>query len=153
MSKLVDWAKKELDQLVPEGDGKGMQERINNDVLEIVKVFSAQGHSGFSASYALNLIQRLLDWKPITPLTGEEDEWKCVDGITNDGTQQNIRCSAVFRKGTDNSTAYYIHGKTFTDDGGKTWYTNRESFVPVVFPFTVPDKPERIFVNSEEEQE
>lgn len=28
-----------------------MQERINNDILEIVKVFEDQGHSGFSTGY------------------------------------------------------------------------------------------------------
>ncbi|MEB8651874.1 hypothetical protein P4G96_24170 [Bacillus cereus] len=147
MSNLVKWAEEELNRLVPEGDGKEIQEMVNKDVLEVVKVFSEQGHSGFSASYALGLIKRLLDWKPVTSLTGEESEWNDV----GDNTQQNNRCSAVFRKNNDNSTAYYIDGKVFSDDRGQTWWTNGDSFVPVTFPFTVPEKPEYVILPTQEE--
>lgn len=145
MSNLVKWAEEELNLLVKDGDE--MQQAINKDILEVVKVFSEQGHSGFSASYALNMIKRLLDWKPITPLTGEDDEWMEVEGWNkDDSTQQNKRCSAVFRKNFDNSTAYYLDGKVFSDDGGKSWFTNRDSFVPVTFPYVIPEKPERIIL-------
>jgi hypothetical protein len=149
MSNLVTWAKEELDRLVKDGDE--MQLEINKDILQIVETFSEQGHSGFSANYALNAIKRLLDWKPITPLTGEDDEW-CSVPVYDDGSnkQQNKRCSAVFRENFDNSTAYYIYGKVFSDNGGKTWFTNRNSFVPVTFPYTVPEKPERIIVKEDE---
>lgn len=142
MSILVEWATNELDRLGQDEDG--MQNAMNEDILEIVEKFSEQGHSGYSASYALNIIKRLLAWKPITPLTGEDDEWNDVD--EGGKLQQNKRCSAVFRENRDNSTAYYIDGKVFSDDGGKSWYTKggRGSAVPVVFPYTVPDKPEYI---------
>jgi len=147
MSNLVEWAKSELDRLVKDDDE--LQKAINKDILEIVEKFSEQGHSGFSASYALSIIKRLLDWKPITPLTGEESEWNDVPSY-DDGsnTQQNKRCSAVFRKNFDNSTAYYIDGKVFSDDGGKTWFTSRDSRVPVTFPYVVPEKPERIILEN-----
>ena len=147
MSNLVEWAKSELDRLVKDDDE--LQKAINKDILEIVEKFSEQGHSGFSASYTLSIIKRLLDWKPITPLTGEESEWNDVPSY-DDGsnTQQNKRCSAVFRKNFDNSTAYYIDGKVFSDDGGKTWFTSRDSRVPVTFPYVVPEKPERIILEN-----
>lgn len=150
MSNLVEWSKEELNRLVPKGDGKEIQESINRDILEVVKVFSEQGHSGFSAPYALSQIKRLLNWKPIQPLTGEDDEWDDVSEFSKDNSQQNKRCSAVFRKNNDNSTAYYIDGKVFSDDGGESWYTNGDSFVPVVFPFTVPEKPEYIIISPKE---
>lgn len=143
MSNLVEFAKAELERIGKDDDG--IQNMINKDILEIIETFSKQGHSGFSASYALSIIKRLLDWKPITPLTGEEDEWVNVYG----DTYQNKRCPDVFREGTDNSTAYYIHGKVFSDDGGDTWYTSRESRVPVTFPYTVPDKPEYVILKDE----
>jgi hypothetical protein len=148
---MIEWAKNELDRLLVD-DEDGMQAEINNDILEIVKVFANQGHSGFSASYALNIIKRLLDWKPITPLTGEDDEWNDVPEW-DDGrkVQQNKRCSAVFRENYDNSTAYYIGAKVFSDDGGNTWFTKggRGSSIPVVFPFKVPEKPEYIILPPE----
>lgn len=140
MSNLVDWAEKELNRLVKDDDE--MQKEINKDILEVVKVFSEQGHSGFSASYALNIIKRLLAREPITPLTGEDNEWVNV----HDNTYQNKRCSAVFKEGKDNANAYYIDGKVFSDDGGKTWFTNKDSSVPVIFPYTVPEHSERVIL-------
>jgi hypothetical protein len=149
---LVEWAKSELDRLMVDGEEDGMQKVMNDGILDIVRTFADQGHSGFSASYALNIIKRLLNWKPITPLTGEDDEW-CEVYDTENNTQQNKRCSAVFRENFDNSTAYYIDGKVFSDDGGKTWFTRggRGSSIDVTFPFVVPDKPEYIIIEPEAE--
>lgn len=140
---MVEWAKKELELLGGQDDE--MQQMINKNILQMVETFCEQGHTGFSASYALGIITRLLDWKPITPLTGEDDEWNDVGR----GTQQNKRCSAVFR---ENGEAYYIEGKVFSDNGGKSWFTNRNSRVPVTFPYTVPDKPEYIILEPESAQ-
>jgi len=141
MSKLVEWAKAELEQIGGKDDE--MQQMMNRNIMQIVETFAEQGHSGFSASYALNIIKRLLDWKPITALTGEDGEWGVVID-TEEQLQQNKRCSAVFRTHFNNATAYYINGKVFSDDGGETWFTNRDSFVPVTFPYAVPEKPEEI---------
>ncbi len=138
---LVKWAEKELSRI--EKDDEGMQNHINSQILDIVKVFSEQGHSGFSAGYALNILKRLLAWKPITPLTGEEKEWNEI----TDELDQNNRCSAVFRTSKNNSTAYFLDGKIFSDDGGKTWFTSKDSKVPVTFPYIVPEKPERIYLD------
>jgi hypothetical protein len=201
MSNLTSWAKKEL---------KDYQQRTGKSIEgvdEIMSAFSAQGHSGFSAGYALSfinsavengyevvekqldailesskqdkdevygdgmqqsmtrdiketlnlfkkynlgkeeahLVSRLMNWKPINPLTGEDDEWGMSDN-SEGKSQQNKRCSAVFRDNFDNSTAHYIEGKVFSDDGGDSWYTCKDSFVHVTFPFEVPDKPERIIL-------
>ena len=53
----------------------------------------------------------------------------------------------MFRDNFDNSTAHYIEGKIFSDNGGITWFTNRNSFVPVTFPYDVPDKPESVYLD------
>jgi hypothetical protein len=164
-SSLYLWAKAELDRLIvgcekAEGkDGLEMQEAINKDILEIVKIFCTQGHSGFSASYALNRIKRLLDWKPITALTGEESEWGEVpEWDSGSKTQQNKRCSAVFRDNYDNSTANYIDGRVFSDNGGHSWFFRggrggNGSSIPVIFPFVVPEKSEHIYLNGEDSEE
>ena len=61
-SNLYKWAKAELDRLLigceeAEGrDGLEMQKQINKDILDIVKVFCTQGHSGTTASYTLGKI-------------------------------------------------------------------------------------------------
>lgn len=82
---LLEWAKKELDLLNKDNDG--MQKMMNKNILDILEVFCDQGHSGFSASYLTNILNRLMDWKPLSPLTGADDEWHECSG----GDEQNIR--------------------------------------------------------------
>lgn len=140
MSNLTEWAQRELDLLNKDGDE--MQALMNKNIMDILNLFSDQGHSGFSAGYLISALRRLMQWKPLLPLTGEDDEWReCSNGL-----EQNIRCSAVFRENKDNSTAHYIEGKIFSDNGGITWFTRKESHIPVTFPYTVPDHPEKVYI-------
>ena len=150
---ILDWSKNELDRLLTGDANKDdMQILINADILQMVKTFSEQGHSGFSAAYAISLLKRLLDWKPVQPLTGEDSEWGEIRNDCEGKTyQQNLRCSAVFRDNQDNATAYHIYGKVFSDDGGKTWFSNQDSVVPVEFPYHVPDKAEHVLIAPEQE--
>jgi hypothetical protein len=164
-SSLYLWTKSELDRLLvgcgeKEGkDGLEMQKLINKDILDIVKIFCNQGHSGTSASYLIGKVTRLMDWKPISALTGEESEWGEPHNCNGRITQQNNRCSAVFRDDTDNSTAHYLYGRVYSDNGGHTWFTGNHkdgvvhSSVPVKFPYRVPDKPEYIYLNGEDSEE
>jgi len=48
-----------------DSDYNGM---IGDAVLELMDVFSKQGHSGFSASLTRELFNQLSNWKPINPL-------------------------------------------------------------------------------------
>ena len=109
-------------------------------VLQMVRQFSDEGHSGYSAGLAVSIFQKVARFEPLTPLTGEPSEW--VEYM--DGHFQNKRCSHVFKEGTDGQ-AYDSSGKVFRDpDGG--CYTNRESRVPITFPYTPAveyvDRPE-----------
>ena len=156
MSNMLKWAESELklagyDINDPED---GPNRWLAEGTLELLKVFAEQGHSGMSAPYAVALFEKLAMWKPIAPLTGEDDEWNEVDG----GTRQNKRNSAVF-KGEDGQ-AYWSGGRVFwewythpeIDDGKpyKSHYTSRGSRVNITFPWTQPDKPEYVFVPTEE---
>lgn len=76
---MHEYAVNEMNIAWPESDG--MQELIKKDILDIVDMFADQGHSGMSAAYTLGILERLLRFKPITPLTGEEDEWKEPYGL------------------------------------------------------------------------
>lgn len=138
MSKLVEYAKSELEKAFPCNDDE-MQQMAIDDVLELIEIFSNQGHTGLSAHYVLNLFTRLVNWNPISYLTGEEDEWGEPYG--EDELQQNKRCGKIFRRHHDNSTAVNIEGIVFEQPNGIS-YTNKDSEVPIEFPYWVPDKPE-----------
>ena len=89
-----------------------MQELICEQVCELLKVFSQQGHSGCSAPYLLNLFNKLAKFESISPITGQANEWCMV----TDNLYQNIRCSAIFKNNDDRP--YYIEAIVFEDNYG-----------------------------------
>ncbi|MBR6641725.1 MAG: hypothetical protein IKL08_05995 [Clostridia bacterium] len=143
---MVEKAKYELDLILRQCEDQEdieMQRMINNDILAIIELFASQGHSGFSANYAIPIINKLLKQSFILPLTGEDDEWKEVQP----GCYQNKRESSIFKdKDRFDGKAYYIYGKAFSDNGGKSYYNTRDSHVIVEFPLRELPKTEYIIV-------
>lgn len=151
---LLDYAKSELHRISLD-NGDEYNQMMYDHILHMVEEFSNEGHSGMSAGYAIAILTKLLDYKPLSPLTGEDDEWVFLDYGT-DSRWQNIRCGKIFKDAEGN--AYNIEGKVFwewskrpyaEDEPGypgwtepyKAYYTCRESRTPVTFPYTVSDKP------------
>ena len=59
---MLDSAKWQLNKVLEkctDPNERVMQEMMNNDVMELLKVFEEQGHSGFSASWAIRLFSNL----------------------------------------------------------------------------------------------
>ena len=143
MSNLLSYAEDELNRIgMTEDSPDEMNVEMRKHILHMVKEFSEEGHSGFSGRYALNILTKLLDFKPITPLTGADDEWNDV----GEDYWQNKRCSSVFKEA--DGTCYDIDGKVFwewyRDENGeavKTYYSGSGCSTPVTFPYTPPDKP------------
>jgi hypothetical protein len=104
-------------------------------VMKMIRVFAEERHSGFSASMAVNIFAKLAKYEPLTPLTGEDDEWTEVEP----GVFQNKRCCHVFKQ---NGEAYDIDGKIFRDPDG-ICFTSKDSRVTVTFPYT----PKREYVD------
>lgn len=143
---MMEWAKRELDLAgyKQSDDPDDINNWMRNDVLKLLEMFCEQGHSGFSAKYAIKLFETLANWKPLTPLTGADDEWTEV----GPDVWQNKRASNVF-KGED-GRAYWMDGivfwEWFTPEEGepfKSYYTSRDSRVYIdSFPWTMPEQPE-----------
>ena len=146
MSNLVDYAKDELKRIGMIDSGEPYNDAGAKAILDLIELFASQGHSGFSGSYVINAFSRLVRFKPLSPLTGEDDEWNEL----RDGSFQNKRYSAVFKD--KDGTAYNVEGKVFTDDG-ELWYTCKDSRVNVTFPYVVPDKPEYVYRMAESEED
>ncbi len=125
---LVSHAERELRLAGLFDDDSDYGGMLGNAVLDMVKLFAKEGHSGFSASMAVSLFSKVARFQPLTPLTGEDDEWNDV----GEGTYQNRRCSHVF-KDSDRG-AYDSNGKVFCEPNGST-YTSGDSLVSVAFPY------------------
>jgi hypothetical protein len=141
MSNLKTYAIDELTRIGMYGSDDEMNNEMCNHILKMIDVFDEEGHSGFSAEYAINILQKLLRWEPLSPLTGGDDEWCEV----SDGIFQNKRLSRVFKNGKDGQ-AYDIRGKVFVEPDGAS-YTSRDSRVDIEFPYV----PKTEYVNVEKE--
>jgi len=126
MSSLVEHAKREflkagykpIDECEDDPD-KWIQE----SVLELLEVFSKQGHSGSSAPYAIHYFQKLAAFEPIAPVMCTDDEWVDVSNCSDDPDYQNNRCSAVFKKGVDGKP-YYLDAIVWRNQNGNTYTSN-----------------------------
>lgn len=105
MSNLVKHAEYELKLaglFDKDSDYDGM---LGEAVLELVKVFAKQGHSGFSAHQTLSMFNEVANFKNLTPIGKSKDEWMNISDMSDSEMWQNKR-----------------RGTTFSRDGGKTWY-------------------------------
>jgi hypothetical protein len=155
---MSEFAKKEMD-IIGLTDEDEMNGAMRKHILHMVKEFADEGHSGFSAPYALSILQKVLAYKPLSPLTGEDSEWNDMsDYGRGDNMYQNNRYSCVFKEGKDGE-AYDIDGKVFWDwytdpktgEKSKSYYTCKDSRVPVIFPYVVPESPIYEYRESESE--
>lgn len=85
---LSAFAKEELSRVDLEYDGM-----VAQAAQEIVDLFADQGHSGGSAAITISVVSKLMQFQPLTPLTGEDDEWTEV----GEGEFQSKRCPTVFK--------------------------------------------------------
>ena len=116
MSNLIEHAKREFLKLgyKPIEECENDPDKwIQENVLELLGVFSKQGHSGSSAPYVINMFKKLANFDPIAPIMCTDDEWNNV----GDDTFQNNRCSAVFKKGKDGKP-YYIDAIIWRNQNG-----------------------------------
>lgn len=96
---LIEHAKREL-EILGESD-----EDFKQMIIRTVGAFASYGHSGGSASVAIPMINDLLQFKNLTPLTNNPKEWNKV----GPNIWQSCRCP-----------------EAFSDDGGKTYHLNSE---------------------------
>lgn len=150
---IVEFSERELNSILATCQNSSdfnIQKAMNNSILEIVKTFNEQHYSGYTATYCLNILDRLLNYKPITPLTGEDDEWEAIDFDENI-KYQNKRCPQIFKD--KNNNTFNVEGKIFSYDNGHTWTSTNESSIDVSFPYVVPNSPEKIIVDTSKQRQ
>lgn len=133
-NSCIQHAKRELQAAGYDLNSKeeGPNKWLASGTLDLLRVFSMQGHSGFSASYGVAIFEKLAKYQPLCPLTGNDDEWNEV----GDGVFQNNRCGLVFKqKDRFDGQAYNLGGLIFREPSG-CCYTSKDSLVPITFPYT-----------------
>ena len=107
---LTDYAYSQLDKaglFDLDSDYEGM---IGKVVMELIELFSNQGHSGFSASWVTDIFNKLSRFKPIVP-------------IDNPMMLEEYRdCSEYMDISKGQFLQSTILSNMFSEDKGKSWY-------------------------------
>jgi hypothetical protein len=86
----------------------GVEHDVRPSIIAAVKAFASYGHSGGSASAVIPMLNDLLNFRNIGPLTSHPDEWQHIEeNIAGDNlTWQSRRHSDAFSK--NNGITYYV---------------------------------------------
>jgi hypothetical protein len=108
---LVEHAKRELEIL-------GVAKEETDWIIRVIKAFASYGHSGSSAAWSIPIINDLLQFKNITPLTDDRKEWMEVGS----GIWQSRRCSEAFSN--DEGKTYYLLSEGGNDQHREPLHTS-----------------------------
>jgi hypothetical protein len=102
---MVEYAESELRRAGMFDEDADYGGELGSCILETIKTFSKYGHSGGSAMISVEILNRLLRWRPLTPITSDPEEW-------TDRTEMSGRPMWQSKRRPD----------AFSEDGGQTWY-------------------------------
>ena len=88
---LMEWAENELNNIKDLPYGK---EYMKGSILQVLRTMVCSHHSDDSGRTLLNFVTKLWDKEPLTPLTGNDDEWNAPD---ENGISANKRCSRIIK--------------------------------------------------------
>ena len=152
LAKKEDAAIESLDRALEaskeDSDDKGLQCLITNHIYE---VWNCVSECNIETKLSLS---KLLNDEPLTPLTGEDDEWVEGDNycLPNGAIKEyrNKRCAGVYKvvyPGEPNNIeiAYDLDGKNYSDNGVTAFTTNSFGREQIVFPYTRNKKTQQIY--------
>jgi hypothetical protein len=105
---LVEYAESELKRagfFDADSDYAGM---VGPAVVEMMKQFAEEGHSGYSAHLCISLFERLARFKPLIPLDNPMVDGSFIDHTNISGGQLTYQSNR--------------YSSLFSEDGGKRWY-------------------------------
>lgn len=159
--KLTEWAKREIDLACkkenPKWDGESFDYgcACYQSAYKAFKSICEDGHSGFSIQATKDILNRLIDGKPLTAIEDTPDEWEDKGFDSNDGiTYQNKRMFSLFKTiHKDGSVSYSDNDSYIAYEEGKeygfTWKFIGDVFYelfPVKMPYYPPTRPYKVYV-------
>ncbi len=108
----------------------GYVEMCYDAALALYNLFADQGHSGMSAYVTKNMFVQLVNGDPLSPITGDEEEWYNADPNYENGelvgySRQNNRMTSLFKYYDKdmNHTKYSYNGIVEVVNDDKVWQT------------------------------
>lgn len=157
---MTEWAEREIAAACkrenPNWDGKSFDYGCScyQSALKAYKSLMEDGHSGFSFSMTRNILKKLLDEIPLSPITDDDffgDKYECLESdesLKARGLKSHIQCprrSSLFReedlegnvKYTDIDRCYCIDAERPSN----TFSSSIDKFIDELYPITMPYTP------------
>lgn len=109
--------------------------KAKNVIVKLCKVIDKEPMPDLEKQAVVKIFAKLAMGMPLTPLTGEDNEWKEVDIASEPNVKwQNKRCPRVYKR--EDGTAFDSEYYTFTFGNG-IYFKNEASSKDIEFPYTV----------------
>lgn len=149
---MIEWAKKEIDIACKKERSVGENGEewdygcaCYESALKAFINLCEDGHSGFSIKMTQNILNRLIDGKPLTPIEDTDDVWNEITDFEDGKQYQCKRMSSLFKDvdGNDNVTYSDIDRAVCVDiHNDNTYYSGFVcKIIDKMFPITMPYIP------------
>ena len=142
----------------PDWDGKSFDYGCScyQNALDAFKVICDAGHSGFSYGLTKNILIKLLNDVPLSPILEDDDSWALVAGFSDkegEKCYQNVRRSSLFKNIDENGVVSYsdVDRIVAIDAKGHGWHNGMISKIvdemfPITFPYTPACEPYKVYM-------
>jgi hypothetical protein len=157
MGDMLTWAEREIDiackrERKEDGTSEGDWSygcACYDSALKAFKSLMEDGHSGFSIAVTKNILVRLIEGKPLTPIEDTDDIWDGLSYRNKDAGYTSYQCkrmSALFKDVYDDGrVAYKSNDYCYCvdiDNPNSTWHNGFVSnIIYEMFPITMPYMP------------
>ena len=132
-SEFIEFVKHEISY---EKQSNNSLKKAKNMIVKLCKLIEKEPMPDLEKQAVVKIFTKLSMGMPLTPLTGEDDEWKEVDIDGEPNVKwQNKRCPRVYKR--EDGTAFDSKARVFSFEG-RVWFSNADSCVDITeWPYTV----------------
>lgn len=157
---MENWAEREIAILKGDNksdDGFDYVGACCDSALKAFKSLMNDGHSGMSIGITKNILNKLIEGKPLTPIEDTPDVWNETGGYGDDDKIKHYQCkrmSALFKNVYPDGTVSYsdvdrvigvnLNNPNICFHSGRTDKYIKDRF-PITMPYVPPTKPYKVY--------
>lgn len=162
--KMSEWAKREVEIACKKENSDRKEGEFDygcacyESALKAFNSLLEDGHSGYSIGFTKNILNRLIDGQPLTPIEDTDDVWE-ERGVYKDGVKMSYQCKrmgSLFKDVYEDDTVKYTDVDRFicyesdSNIGYHNGFVNKiatECVGEITMPYYPSTKPIKIYTS------